>query len=91
MIRSSGLATYPWDATTPEASLQRADETLPKLDSWRAKSALAVVPGAVCVQSRDYICSTSSTVRNRCGKVKPRRWSSTFWALSGVVTHRSRM
>ena len=63
----------------------------PKLDSWRAKSALAVVPGAVCVQSRDYICSTSSTVRNRCGKVKPRRWSSTFWALSGVVTHRSRM
>ena len=25
---SGGLATYPWDATTPEALLQRADEAL---------------------------------------------------------------
>ena len=28
MIRSSGLATYPWDATTPEALLRRADDAL---------------------------------------------------------------
>ena len=37
-----------------------------------------------------YICTNSSILRRRRGRVTPRRWSRTFWALSGSVTQRRR-
>ena len=37
-----------------------------------------------------YIRDISSIRRSRCGKVRPNRFSNTFWASSGVVTQRRR-
>ena len=41
-------------------------------------------------ESFHYIGTNSSILRRRRGRVTPRRWSSTFWASSASVTHRSR-
>ena len=68
------------------------DEPLlyPKFRCSATRTALALVPGSVEGESRDYICSTSRMVRSRWGRWSPRRWSRIFWALSGVVTQRTR-
>ena len=52
---------------------------------------LVMVPALVWGKSRDYIGSMSSIRRRRCGSIKPKRLSRTFWASSGVVTQRRRI
>ena len=50
----------------------------PKLRSSEGKYAFLIAPGACFVKSLHYICTNSSIRRSRCGKVRPKRWSSTF-------------
>jgi hypothetical protein len=49
-----------------------------------------IAPGAFFGKSLHYICISSSILRSRCGRVKPKPWSGTFWASSEAVTQRSR-
>ncbi len=49
-----------------------------------------IAPGLIFIKSLHYICAISSIRRSRCGRVRPNRFNSTFWASSGVVTQRSR-
>jgi hypothetical protein len=41
-----------------------------------------IASGPIHGKSRDYICATSSIRRRRCGRVRPRRLSNTFWTTA---------